>query len=746
MRIWDYVFLSGWEGLFRVAVSLLGTAEQVLLQVSDMEGVSMLMKQWRSHSRGMLLDELTVEEVLDKARQQSERQLTEEALLKLSEAYAWELLLLGQLRCRELGLIDNTADSCTGTTTSADSEQENKPSANMNNNTGRSGDSSPDKPTYWLTRYAYKLTPPVSLELSQISQTIRRLDSQIDTDKGMMTQKILAACATHSLLVTQRQCVSQCVSQLQYRAARLRRRVDRVAIQAKNVARQASDVCFALQQVQLLDTQLQIAQNTGKMPRYSSNSAASNTNSHETDSHTRYSDSDEGNNGNSAPNGHRNGSTDSHRRGRLLHRLLFKSPTSSTIITSKISSDERQGSIDSEATRKSINSSSSGFVFGGSRIGHKPHSLHLNNGDGHVPDDDVPESNEAANIATCGSRISRRQRLRALLMPSSSQSYLSPSKSSSAKGHNLHNHTQVLQGLQNLVSGMHDFLLSTTSSTSSAASSAASAFAEKGFSLSHSNPGNTGTSNSGWSTSALPAMMPALTSVLSYYSNNSSPLPSAEKHRAGDTQFLSSTTASSLLPMSASCDFNMYILPQLQLQLQPPFSDQEFQLLGDLDRDSIVNSNNNNNNNNNNSNRQNIADAAAPSCSIFSSDSAADAFSSQLTSNAPSVETEAFDDALEDVVSAAERLSVDADPAEQLRRLEIESRDAQRRMIVLQRALSETERILDQQERLLLHLSLREEEANDFKSRLCDQLHLLVEDSNRGRAQKLLYVADHFLI
>jgi hypothetical protein len=41
---------------------------------------------------------------------------------------------------------------------------------------------------------------------------------------------------------------------------------------------------------------------------------------------------------------------------------------------------------------------------------------------------------------------------------------------------------------------------------------------------------------------------------------------------------------------------------------------------------------------------------------------------------------------------------------------------------------------------------MREDEASNFKSRLCDQLHLLVEDSNRGRAQKLLYVADHFLL
>jgi hypothetical protein len=731
MRIWDYVFLSGWEGLFRVAVSLLGIVEQVLLQVSDMEGVSMLMKQWRGHSRGMLLDSLTVEEVLDKARQQSERQLTEEALLKLSEAYAWELLLLGQLRCRELGLITTTTDSTKGSPMSADSDQENSPTSSIhsNNKSRNSGDSETDKPTYWLTRYAYKLTPPVSLELCQISQTVRQLDSQIDTDKGMMTQKILAACTSHTLLEMQRQCVSQCVSRLRYRAIRLRRRLDRVATQAKNVATYASNVCFALQQVQLLDTQLQIAQNTGKMPMCD---------------------------GISTPD--QRCSMNSHRRGRLLHSLLFNSSTASSNKTGEIESDEiMRKSIENEAKCKdSRKFSNSGFVFG-SRSAHSPHPLH-SNVTGYTPKATVLEGSESPEAQWRSTGLGgtfksssplgpRRQRLRALLLPSP-QSRHSSTRTSSSSDDSAHGYTQVLHGLQNLVHGIHDFLLSTTTSSSalSAASSTAldpatRASSESRFSSSPSKAATAGQASSSWTSSALPAMVPAvLASVLSsYYYSSFSPLSAyAQQHHSDEMQFLSSETTSNMLPMSATSDFSQYIQLQLQLHVQPPLVDEEFRLIGDLDRDSIVV---------NNSTKDTVETTSSSTDSTLSFDNSVDASVDRSTSQ--KCNATAADDhgaLIIDIASGEDTFSVDTDPVEQLRRLENKSREAQRRMIVLQRALSETERVLGQQERLLLHLSMREDEASNFKSRLCDQLHLLVEDSNRGRAQKLLYVADHFLL
>lgn len=41
---------------------------------------------------------------------------------------------------------------------------------------------------------------------------------------------------------------------------------------------------------------------------------------------------------------------------------------------------------------------------------------------------------------------------------------------------------------------------------------------------------------------------------------------------------------------------------------------------------------------------------------------------------------------------------------------------------------------------------IQEEELSVCRKSLCDQLQLLVEDSNRGRSQKLMFVAEHFIV
>jgi hypothetical protein len=44
------------------------------------------------------------------------------------------------------------------------------------------------------------------------------------------------------------------------------------------------------------------------------------------------------------------------------------------------------------------------------------------------------------------------------------------------------------------------------------------------------------------------------------------------------------------------------------------------------------------------------------------------------------------------------------------------------------------------------HLQVNDDEAMVWKRSLCDQLQLLVEDSNRGRTQKLIFISENYLL
>ena len=47
LQLWDYLFETGWEGIFKVAISLLGTMETQFLALEDLEGFAMLMREWK---------------------------------------------------------------------------------------------------------------------------------------------------------------------------------------------------------------------------------------------------------------------------------------------------------------------------------------------------------------------------------------------------------------------------------------------------------------------------------------------------------------------------------------------------------------------------------------------------------------------------------------------------------------------------------------------------------------------------
>lgn len=268
MRVWDYVFLGGWEGLFRIAVALLAIVEQSLLQLADMEGVSMLMKRWRTSERGMLGDGLSIDALFQRA---SSLIITDEVLLKLQEAYAYELLLLGTQRCRELHVTpEPISDSL---------PLETADPAGSSSAEAAAPDDTADKPIYWLQRYAYKLNAETSKELVQMKRTLRRLDAQIDTDKQQLSQKIVTACESQRIADERCATVVHSLDRLESRRNRLQRRLSRCLYQASALATDAQSVLFAMQQVEKLDEELRRLQASGKAPTSQNSSLAPNTSS-----------------------------------------------------------------------------------------------------------------------------------------------------------------------------------------------------------------------------------------------------------------------------------------------------------------------------------------------------------------------------------------------------------------------------------------------------------------------------------
>lgn len=62
------------------------------------------------------------------------------------------------------------------------------------------------------------------------------------------------------------------------------------------------------------------------------------------------------------------------------------------------------------------------------------------------------------------------------------------------------------------------------------------------------------------------------------------------------------------------------------------------------------------------------------------------------------------------------------------------------------RSLEENKKALVQSKRRLANAIVNDDEALVWKKSLCDQLQLLVEDSNRGRTQKLIFISENYLL
>mmetsp|Transcript_15050 Transcript_15050/g.15172 ORF Transcript_15050/g.15172 Transcript_15050/m.15172 type:complete len:157 (-) Transcript_15050:165-635(-) len=74
----------------------------------------------------------------------------------------------------------------------------------------------------------------------------------------------------------------------------------------------------------------------------------------------------------------------------------------------------------------------------------------------------------------------------------------------------------------------------------------------------------------------------------------------------------------------------------------------------------------------------------------------------------------------------------------------LESQKLQKRVIVVHRALMRARRHLAKAVELKQSAQVEDEEIREWKRKLCEQLQLQVEETNRGRSLKLQYIAEKY--
>ena len=92
VRLWDMLFLSGWTGMFRVALAVMQRLQGPMLG-ADLEGLGRLMREWK-RGLGAMKSELAAsgaERVLQEALQAGAVFATAEGLARLEEEFGLEV-------------------------------------------------------------------------------------------------------------------------------------------------------------------------------------------------------------------------------------------------------------------------------------------------------------------------------------------------------------------------------------------------------------------------------------------------------------------------------------------------------------------------------------------------------------------------------------------------------------------------------------------------------------------------------
>lgn len=255
LRFWDYLFVTGWVGVFKLAIAVLGCLEEELVCM-DMEGLAIWMRKWRTqqedlyeklseikqtanrqrgvygkysgrssfdnhhgddqhimdkscHMKALLADEdflsrsilnCSLPQLFSRA---GKLLITSEVLWRFQESFAQEILNLSDYyfathsdedknkRRRSEDNMGDVAEAALATVKSVPLNSPARPVKAMIIDRAKLGD---ELPSYWLMRYSHNLSYKSAYELRSYHAEIIALQAQVDRDKESIQARIIQAC------------------------------------------------------------------------------------------------------------------------------------------------------------------------------------------------------------------------------------------------------------------------------------------------------------------------------------------------------------------------------------------------------------------------------------------------------------------------------------------------------------------------------------------------------------------------
>jgi len=211
MRVWEYVFLGGWPAMFRVAMSLMYALEQRMLQL-DLEGIGLLMRDWKKGTQGILSKDVGIEEIMKRAHLMV---ITDEVLQQLQGHFALEMISMSEasLAAAAAAAAATSSDGDgggggSGSTSSGMRIRESLSGSDFVTAafSGLAGATSSAagslgigrllsppvepaskkigvEPTQWLLRYGEQVDEKTALDMLRVRDELREMEKQVDSDK-----------------------------------------------------------------------------------------------------------------------------------------------------------------------------------------------------------------------------------------------------------------------------------------------------------------------------------------------------------------------------------------------------------------------------------------------------------------------------------------------------------------------------------------------------------------------------------
>lgn len=212
LRLWDYTFLTGWPGIYRVTIAMLRVMEDTMLDC-NLDRLACLMRNFRTSLSNAVPDGRVLDTVLEEA---DKVLVTEGVLQQLQENYALEMISAAEVvvAAAEHEAEKEADEEATGAEAIARFEKSTSTFSNsldveskrhtshrgsVSTRASTFGSMSPGalnrrNETNWLMRYGATLEGATAKEMLKVRDELKDMEVQIDEDKRNIQEKIVHAC------------------------------------------------------------------------------------------------------------------------------------------------------------------------------------------------------------------------------------------------------------------------------------------------------------------------------------------------------------------------------------------------------------------------------------------------------------------------------------------------------------------------------------------------------------------------